>query len=187
MPEATVQTSPALRSWTRDQRLRGLGFEDYAAYMASHEWADVKRRYRASLRPQDCGLCGTDEDLQIHHLTYERVGEEELADLVALCQPCHSMLHVLERRGDIQGLDFSGLVDHARAEKNRERMRERLGTVEACGAQHRRDSDHRRVMAFAKQMLIEASRRNIDTSDEVAQIDSVARSLSTKLRESEAA
>ena len=181
MPEATVTTSPALRSWNRDQRLRKLGFENYAAYMTSPEWAEVKRRYRASLRPQNCGLCDTSEDLHLHHLTYERVGQEELADLVALCAPCHRMLHALERRGDIEGLDFAGLVNHARAEKNRERMRERFGNIVTPSADHRRAEDHRRVIAFAKQMLIEAIRKGVDTSDEVAQIHAIAKSLSAKM------
>lgn len=181
MPEATVTTSPALRSWTRNQRLRKLGFEDYNAYMASPEWAEVKRRYRASLRPQDCGLCGTDQNIQIHHMTYDRIGEEELADLAALCGDCHSMLHALERRGDIEGLDFAGLVDHARAEKNRKRMEERFGKIAVAGSDLRADEEHRRVLAFAKQTLTEARRKGIDASDEVAQIRAAAKSLNAKL------
>jgi len=181
MPEATVTPSPALRSWDRNQQLRKLGHEDYAAYLKSPEWANVKRRYRASLRPQDCGLCGTGENIQIHHLTYERVGQEELADLVALCGDCHSMLHVLERRGDIEGLDFEGLIDHARAERNRERMKERLGAIVVPSARHRHEQDQRQVLAFVKQMLTESSRKGFDTSDEVAQIRAIADGLNARL------
>ena len=57
----------------------------------------------------------------MHHLTYERVGEEHLDDLVLLCVPCHSAVHELERRGEM-GLDFAGLVNERRAEINRRRQ-----------------------------------------------------------------
>lgn len=49
-------------------------------------------------------------------MTYERVGDEELADLTPLCQPCHAIVHTLERRGEM-GLDFAGLVNEQRARR----------------------------------------------------------------------
>lgn len=47
-------------------------------------------------------------------MTYERVGEELLTDLIPLCAKCHQIVHVLERRGEIT-LDFQGIVDFERA------------------------------------------------------------------------
>ena len=110
--------SPRARGFRRHLALQRLGFKDYAAYIRSSAWADVKRRYRASDLPQDC-FCGETEGLQLHHLTYERVGREELTDLSPLCADCHSMIHVLERRGDLT-LDLVGLVNKKRAERERE-------------------------------------------------------------------
>lgn len=43
-----------------------------------------------------CEVCGNSMlDLQVHHLTYERIGNELDSDLVGLCRPCHALLHGL--------------------------------------------------------------------------------------------
>jgi len=53
--------------------------------------------------------------VEYHHLTYERVGGDELpTDLLPICRTCHQMIHVLERRGDI-GLDPRDMYDEERA------------------------------------------------------------------------
>lgn len=31
--------------------------------------------------------------VEVHHLTYERVGYEMLFDLISVCDPCHEQLH----------------------------------------------------------------------------------------------
>ena len=90
----------------------------------------LRRRYRESDRPQNC-ICGETERLQLHHLTYERVGAERLDDLTPLCANCHAMIHELERRGEI-GLDFTGFVDAKRAERNRSTMRDSVAKSEAA-------------------------------------------------------
>ncbi len=35
----------------------------------------------------------TDKAIDVHHLTYERIGGERLSDLIALCRKCHVDLH----------------------------------------------------------------------------------------------
>ncbi len=101
------------RAWKRQERLRQLGFESYAAYLESPQWRKVRAEYQASELAQAC-MCGSIE-IQLHHKTYDRVGEEHLDDLEPLCRDCHAIVHVLERRGDIE-LDLAGLYDPARAE-----------------------------------------------------------------------
>jgi hypothetical protein len=60
-------------------------------------------------------LCGTKDDkFSLHHMTYERVGQEQLSDLVLLCVGCHTTVHALEKRGEM-GLDFEGLANFKRA------------------------------------------------------------------------
>jgi hypothetical protein len=77
-----LATKRRARREIRAERLRRLGFKDYDAYLRSPQWASLKARYRASDLPQACVLC--DEELvQLHHVTYERVGEE-LTDLAPL-------------------------------------------------------------------------------------------------------
>lgn len=71
-----------LRHIERLKRLREHGYEDYAEYMRSPEWAKIKARYRrAEHLPQVC-MCGAHESLQLHHKTYERVCAEDLEDLL---------------------------------------------------------------------------------------------------------
>lgn len=44
-----------------------------------------------------CADCGAGERLQVHHLTYDHVGEEylHLKDLIVLCEECHKERHGL--------------------------------------------------------------------------------------------
>lgn len=72
-------------------RLRPLGFERYADYLASDHWQDLRRRYRESDLPQSC-KCGAPANA-LHHKTYVRLGEELLTDLEALCHGCHRVAH----------------------------------------------------------------------------------------------
>jgi hypothetical protein len=56
--------------WTRNQALQRVGFR--------------------------CEKCRVGRNLQVHHLTYERLGEELFADLEVVCRGCHLGLHVHE-------------------------------------------------------------------------------------------
>lgn len=71
-----------------DQRPKGF---DYQRYLASREWALLKRaiRERSEGRCERC-LIGSYE--QTHHMTYARIGHEELTDLLAVCRPCHEFI-----------------------------------------------------------------------------------------------
>lgn len=113
MTRSSYPTHIKARAESRDTRLQGLGYRDYNDYLGSPAWAKVKAHYR-KLVIEACGLCGSEESLALHHLTYERVGEELPSDLTWLCRTCHNMIHVLEARGEM-GLDFSGLSDFERA------------------------------------------------------------------------
>lgn len=104
----------------RWNKLSALGFESYGDYLRSPHWQATKARYRASELPQDC-ICG-EEDVHLHHMTYERVGMEKLGDLTPLCRNCHALVHVLEFRGEI-GLDLEGFQDKDRALASRELLR----------------------------------------------------------------
>lgn len=65
----------------------------YEEYMRSPEWRRVRRRYFRSKLPQGCQGCGARQNLHLHHKTYERLGHEELTDLVPVCQVCHALIH----------------------------------------------------------------------------------------------
>jgi hypothetical protein len=120
MPKDTLPLHVRARVEAREAALKGLGYRDYKAYLKSPHWFDVRRAYQESDLPQRC-MCGS-EEVQYHHLTYERIGAERLTDLMPLCRQCHQMVHALERRGEI-GLNFEGFEDAQRA------MRYRLETT----------------------------------------------------------
>ena len=67
-------------------------------YIRSRAWARLRRLVlgRAGGRCESCGkipLVGFDGALQVHHITYERLGAEPLEDLVAVCAGCHLWAH----------------------------------------------------------------------------------------------
>src|SRR5262249_34604482 len=75
-------------------RLDELGFQTYEEYLRSDVWRKTKQRYNLSEYPKFCLLCGS-KSFELHHRTYERLGHEELYDLVPLCPPHHTALHEL--------------------------------------------------------------------------------------------
>lgn len=87
-------------------KLQRLGFRNYAEYLASDHWRELRERYRASDRPQFCE-CGS-RKVSLHHLTYERLGAERLTDLIAVCRDCHRKLHGRRKRKRRRG--FRGVT-----------------------------------------------------------------------------
>lgn len=80
-----------------------LGYRCYPDYLASPHWLDVKERWKASnmFKGWTCHSfgCVRDGRLSLHHWTYERMGREELSDLILVCDDCHTRIHNLERKG----------------------------------------------------------------------------------------
>jgi 5-methylcytosine-specific restriction endonuclease McrA len=69
----------------------------YRLYLRSDRWLQTRNAVmaRARWRCVECGAPATD----VHHLTYERVGNERLSDLVPLCRDCHAEKHARTGRG----------------------------------------------------------------------------------------
>jgi hypothetical protein len=71
---------------------------DYKEYLQTPYW---KRRREDKLRAvgRRCQLCNRGSvTLDVHHRTYERLGNELDEDLTVLCRDCHSIYHRLGRR-----------------------------------------------------------------------------------------
>jgi 5-methylcytosine-specific restriction endonuclease McrA len=67
----------------------------YDDYLKSWPW---KRRQAAVLaRDKTCRGCMIRPSVEVHHLTYERVGREMLFDLVGVCSECHRAIHGTDR------------------------------------------------------------------------------------------
>lgn len=72
-----------------------MGHNSYRQYIVSEEWAQVKIDL-IQIRGCKCENCGkprTPAGLDVHHLTYERLFEENPEDLILLCGGCHMQQH----------------------------------------------------------------------------------------------
>lgn len=65
---------------------------NYQEYLKSDYWQTV-RDHILSRDGYRCRLCNLDIDLQVHHRTYDNLGEEKFEDLITLCGFCHSTFH----------------------------------------------------------------------------------------------
>ena len=73
---------------------------NYDEYIKSNLWR--KRRYSALERVGfRCELCGEVDSLEVHHKTYERLGNEDPGDLVVLCKIHHWKAHHWVDRRDV--------------------------------------------------------------------------------------
>jgi len=61
----------------------------YLGYIKSSAWY-AKRDLKLRKSGYRCWWCGTSYNLEVHHLTYERLGRERLSDLMVLCHKHHS-------------------------------------------------------------------------------------------------
>lgn len=71
---------------------------DYAAHIKSDAWAAIRKAWFEEQRRRTgtdavCYVCGVGRPLDLHHLSYERMGAEQHEDLIALCRPHHEHLH----------------------------------------------------------------------------------------------
>lgn len=73
----------------------------YREYLKSGHWERLRERIlrRSNWKCERCGeragysMKGNKIGLQVHHLSYERVGYEHDDDLIVLCFACHAKEH----------------------------------------------------------------------------------------------
>src|SRR5215203_4685195 len=65
----------------------------YRLYIHSQSWRSTRNRARQRANYQ-CQRCGRKRDLEVHHLTYDRLGHEWDEDLTVLCTLCHRLHHL---------------------------------------------------------------------------------------------
>lgn len=66
-----------------------------SGYLFSEAWRRTRESaiLAAGHQCQKCGARGPGVTLDVHHLTYERLGDELAADLIVLCRGCHQQEH----------------------------------------------------------------------------------------------
>lgn len=79
---------------------------EYEKYLRSAAWSE-KRTTRLRIDHGRCAICESDQDLNVHHLTYRNIMKEDVQqDLVTLCRPCHAMLHRIKDQSKDDYLDY---------------------------------------------------------------------------------
>ena len=66
---------------------------NYADYLASKHWRNLKSRVRSVKTNQFCFICKRTNHLHVHHKTYDRLGNEHTSELMYLCETCHQNVH----------------------------------------------------------------------------------------------
>ena len=61
-------------------------------YMSSVAW-QLKREMVLARDKHSCRSCTSLDRLEVHHITYQRLGNEKLSDLVTVCRDCHQKIH----------------------------------------------------------------------------------------------
>lgn len=63
---------------------------NYSAYLRTKEW---QSRRKAALKRAGyrCQVCNSPDHLEVHHRTYEHIGNELPDDLTVLCDSCHEL------------------------------------------------------------------------------------------------
>jgi len=84
---------PEISGPLKKKRKRRARFsKEYLDYIASAAWRTFRKGI-LKLRGAFCERCSSALRLELHHLSYERLGRELPEDVVILCRDCHQKAH----------------------------------------------------------------------------------------------
>lgn len=67
---------------------------EYLRYLASPEWQAKRQTLFVKGGKARCYCCNrARRNLEVHHLTYANLGNEQPGDLVLVCPNCHDIIH----------------------------------------------------------------------------------------------
>jgi 5-methylcytosine-specific restriction endonuclease McrA len=75
-----------------ERNAQKAGYTSYSTYLQSPHWQALRDQVLERDKHR-CTKCSAADKLQVHHLSYKRLGYEELDDLKTLCQSCHQAIH----------------------------------------------------------------------------------------------
>jgi len=76
-------------------------YKDYADYLKSDKWKQVKEDYAENNKHKYCALCGADEELQHHHFKYPSDwNDDSHLNIIKICGECHEIAHVEEHKNE---------------------------------------------------------------------------------------
>jgi len=72
---------------------------NYKEFLQTPFWEIITDFLKGYQRGESCQICNSNENLHVHHKTYENHGKSEglkmynLRDLIVVCADCHKMIH----------------------------------------------------------------------------------------------
>lgn len=79
-----------------DYLCRRIGYESYSTYLKSEHW----KNFSDGMRFKRCFCCDkSNNNHQIHHVSYDRLGEELPNDVITVCGACHILIHDKIKQG----------------------------------------------------------------------------------------
>ena len=82
-----IENAIIIKAFVKDYK------QNYKQYLETKHWKAI-RESKLKETGYKCQLCSkTDIKLHVHHNTYERIGDEDMNDLIVLCESCHKKFH----------------------------------------------------------------------------------------------
>tara|TARA_R110002020_G_scaffold327132_1_gene543028 strand:+ start:310 stop:798 length:489 start_codon:yes stop_codon:yes gene_type:complete len=76
-------------------------YKDYADYLKSDKWKQVKSDYAENNNHLYCALCGSDSELQHHHFNYPKDwNDDSHLNIIKICGECHDIAHQEEHENE---------------------------------------------------------------------------------------
>lgn len=76
-------------------------YKDYADYLKSDKWKQVKEDYADNNDHLYCALCGGDEKLQHHHFSYPKDwNDDSHLNIIKICGGCHDIAHQEDHKNE---------------------------------------------------------------------------------------
>ncbi|MSR87929.1 MAG: hypothetical protein EXS69_02080 [Candidatus Zambryskibacteria bacterium] len=72
----------------------------YKEYIKSDAWFERRDIYFFT-HEKNCVACESAEHIDLHHMTYDRLGSERDEDLIPLCKVCHDQYHTIYKRASV--------------------------------------------------------------------------------------
>lgn len=110
------------------QKITALGFSSYEEYLESEWWKTFRKKFfRSRVTKKYCLVCAGDGEynytVELHHLTYDRLGAERLKDVIPLCREHHEQVHEILKREYNNDISCTERVVYSASQKVRRRRK----------------------------------------------------------------
>lgn len=94
------QDKTYIDTWTtRENQFKLGGFNGYGEFLKSENWKIIKEKQSNRVHLQECYLCSSTEDIDLHHNTYKHLNDDKnaLRSIRACCRYHHNEIHELAK------------------------------------------------------------------------------------------